>query len=364
MSREVEVKNIQMTATTPEDIQISLGAIGSPSEANSLAKNGGYLSGAVPAKDTDWANIADISHYYRFGNMIPASSTDGANIYFTADAAGVGRTLKTGAKFYQAAAGSTVKKTGTADDWASGDDSAQATSHIITGADDKWKTDDATAANTYAKALSWNDTNDDGYYIDIPVWLRTTSNNAQTIYVYGYACDKSADKEDNDDLYQAVRVAILSDSGTAWTAGTYSADKGCLTLKDGGETLGDQSDTTRAGMYPTHSDDANILDSLNYNQRMSVTGDPAPIYAVSGLGTSNAGAWSTITQNNASYTSESSNMAVATLAAGSGTTFGTPTKLIIRVWLEGEDGNCWNENANQDWNISLKFTKDPLTPST
>ena len=89
MSREVEVKNISMTATTPEDIQLSLGAIGSPSEANSLAANGGYLSSAIPAMDTDWANIADISHYYRFGKLIPASSTDGANVFFTADSAGV-----------------------------------------------------------------------------------------------------------------------------------------------------------------------------------------------------------------------------------------------------------------------------------
>ena len=31
MSREVEVQNIQMTATVPEDIQISLGKIGTTS---------------------------------------------------------------------------------------------------------------------------------------------------------------------------------------------------------------------------------------------------------------------------------------------------------------------------------------------
>ena len=172
MSREVEVQNIQMTATTPEDIQISFGAIGSPSEANSLAANGGYLTGAVPAVDTDWANIGDISHYYRFGKLIPASSTDGENVFFTADAVGVGRTMKTGAKFYQAAAGATAYGTGTAAAVSNNDD-ASATAHIVENGDDTWGTN--AENNGYTPSTAWNATNDDGYYVDIPVWLRTSA---------------------------------------------------------------------------------------------------------------------------------------------------------------------------------------------
>ncbi len=369
MSREVEVKNIQMTATTPEDIQLSLGAIGSPSEANSLAANGGYLSGAVPAKDTDWANIADISHYYRFGKLIPASSTDGENVFFTADAAGVGRGLKTGAKFYQAAAGSTAYGTGT-NGAVNSNDNASAVAHIVTAATDKWGT--GGEGDTYSKSTAWNVTNDDGYYVDIPVWLRTSSSNAQTVYVYGFACDKTEEnKEDADDLYKAVRVAILSDSGDAWAAGTYSANKGCLTLADGGDLYSAaDDDAERASKYPAYSNSPNILDSDNYNgdgtntnrSKTTATGretNDGKIYAVSAYGESNIGAtWTAITQNDASATNSNS---VITLPAGSGSTFGAAKKLVIRVWLEGEDGNCWNENANQDWNISLKFTKDPLT---
>jgi hypothetical protein len=359
MSREVEVKSIQMSATTPEDIQISLGAIGSPSETNALSANGGFLTGAAPAADTDWANIADISNYYGFGKLIPASSTTGENIFYTADAAGVGRTLKTGAAFYQAAAGATQYQPGGTTVWTSGiATSTAATAHRYSDTTDRSTTWEDT---TYVASTAWNVTNDDGYYVDIPVWLRTSSSNNQTIYVYGYACDLSEeDNDDDDDLYQAVRVAILS-ATTTNNVESYAADKGCLTLADGGDLIGDQSDTTRAGMYPTYSDDENILDSDNYNLRQSVTGDPTPIYAVSGTGTSNAGAWTTITQNNGAEGND-----VAILAAGDGATFGEPTKLIIRVWLEGEDGNCWNKNANQDWNISLKFTKDPLeaTPTT
>lgn len=348
MSREVEVKSIQMTATTPEDIQLSFGAIGDASEDNSLAKSGGYLTGEAPAVDTDWANIGDISHYYRFGKLIPASSTNGVDVYFTADSAGVGRTMKTGAKFYQAVAGGTAYGTGTAAA-VSGNDDASAVAHRVTGSDDKWKTGET--GDTYSASTAWNLTNDDGYYVDIPVWLRTSSSNAQTIYVYGFACDYTEEnKDDTDDLYKAVRVAILNDD--------YTVNKGCLTLADGGDLYSDaDDDAERASMYPAYSNSSNILDSDNYNGR--TTGVSSGIYAVSGTGTGNAGAWATITQNNGDNTNN-----VATLVAGTGATFGTPTKLIIRVWLEGEDGNCWNENANQDWNISLKFTKDPLTAST
>ena len=373
MSREVEVKNIQMTATTPEDIQLSLGAIGSPSETNALSANGGFLTGDAPAVDTDWSNIADISNYYGFGKLIPASSTTGENIFYTADAAGVGRTLKTGAKFYQAAAGATQYQPGGTTAWSSGiATSTAATAHRYADATDRSTT---WAGTTYVPSTAWNVTNDDGYYVDIPVWLRTSSSNAQTIYVYGFACDKTEEtKNDTDDLYKAVRVAILSDNVTTFAAGTYSADKGCLRLADGGDLYSDaDDDTERASKYPEYSNSATILDSDNYNGDGTNTNRSATtakgrvanddkIYAVSAYGANNVGAtWTAITQNDASYTSDSDNNAVATLAAGSGATFGAPTKLIVRVWLEGEDGNCWNENANQDWNISLKFTKDPLT---
>lgn len=356
MSKEVEVKNISMTATVPEDIQLSLGAITNAGEDVSLAKNTGFLTGATattPASDYDWSNIADISNYYGFGKLIPASSTDGLNVFYTADASGVGRTLKTGAKIYQAAAGATQYQPGGTTAWSAGIGTSTATTaHIYTDATDKSTT---WAGTTYTPSTAWNVTNDDGYYVDIPIWLRTSSSNAQTIYVYGYACDKTEENQsDSDDLYKAVRVAILS-ATTTNNVESYAADKGCLTLKDGGDTIGSQDDNDRASKYPTHSDDNNILDSNNYNGRASGSG----INAISGLGTSNAGEWGTITQNNGASGSD-----VAELAAGTGSTFGTPSKLIVRIWLEGEDENCWNMNAGQDWNISLKFTKDPLTAST
>ena len=381
MSREVEVQNIQMTATTPEDIQISLGTIGSTataaSEAETYTLAGGTgilvnssnvvtaprvdhtVAGYTESKydDLDWSNIADISKYYQFGRLIPASSTNGVNVYFTPDAAGNGRTLKAGAGFYQAAAGITEYKYDTSgktySSTASGD-SAKATAYV----DNTSGGNDATWSGTaYTVSTSWTDTNDDGYYIDIPVWLRTSSTVDTPIYVTGYVTDKTEENnEDTDDLYKAVRVAIIKDDGTA--------DLGCLTLADGKDQYVNPvtGQVEHYAMFPKAGNAANILDSGNYNgvgKRSTDTG----IFAVSGTTvTANATTGmgepthDEITQNNGTA-------AVATLAAGTGKTYGAPTKLIIRVWLEGEDVNCWNENAGQDWNIALKFSKEAL-PAT
>lgn len=170
------------------------------------------------------------------------------------------------------------------------------------------------------------------------MWLRTTSNDSVNVYVSGFVTDKTEeDLGDTDDLYKAVRVAILTGAG--------AANNGCLTLADGGDTL------ATTGKYPEYNNSTNILDSDNYNNRSGVA---SGIFAVSAASTP---AWSEISQNNATAS-------IASLNPGTGTQYGAATKLIIRVWLEGEDGNCWNDNAGQDWNISLKFSKDPLTANT
>ena len=360
MSREVEVKNIQMTATTPEDIQISLGTITSHTEAVSLAKNTGYLTdtdGAIaPTSDYDWSNTADISHYYQFGKLIPASSNNGNNIFFTPDASGVGRTMKDGATFYQAASGLTAYGTGTAAAVSSNDD-ASTKAHIVTGNSDTW------ASATYSESTAWNVTNDDGYYVDIPIWLRTTSLNDQTIYVTGYVTDKTAETNDNadaDDLYKAVRVAVLGGETDATAGITTGSGTGLVVLKDCG-AFADLSTATYYANKPNMTSEFGILDSDNYsgtgtsnksgtNAVGRMSSPDGEIYGISAV----APTYTKITYNDGSS-------AVVTIPGATDSSApGTAKKLIIRVWLEGEDGNCWNENANQDWNISLKFTKDPL----
>lgn len=366
MSREVEVNGIQMTATTPEDIQISLGEISGHSETVSLAMNNGYLknnSGAsIPTNDFDWSNSADISKYYKFGNLIPASSNNGANIFFTPDASGVGRTMKDGAKYYQAAAGLTAYGTGT-DAAVSSNDDASAKAYIITGADDTWRTG---TSDSYSKATAWNITNDDGYYIDIPVWLRTTSLNTQDIYVTGYVLDKTVDTDDDrdtDDLYKAVRVAVLGTETSVPNGTSLGAGTGCLVLKDANVTYAELNNATFYENKPNMSSEYGILDSDNYSA--TGTDNKSGINNLTGRMNIPDGkiyGMSATTPTLTEITYNDGDDKVCTLpAAASSATKGDAVKLVIRVWLEGEDGNCWNENAGQDWNIALKFTKDALT---
>jgi len=364
MSREVEVKNIQMTATVPEDIQISLGHLqyvagGETNVTQATAKNftgltdnQGILKPASEARADngnveqpltgtdaismlDWSSSADISQYYRLGKIMPASSTTGANIFFTPDAAGVGKSLKSGAKYFQAADMTTAfawDTTGKTFKSGGNSDSAMTTLHAIdktTRAEDKWGTGEETEGNPkYATAEEWYDTNDDGYYVDIPVWFRSSAKEDINLSVDAYVTTNAA--KDDDDLYLAARAVILYNSTPAINA-TPAATSNLLRIRQ--DAL---------------SEDKSIVDFM---YTTNASGD-----AVNAVDADN---------KTATYTdaTEYTGTGLVTVPAGTGNAYGTPTKAIIRVWLEGEDPNCWNQNAGQNFNISLKFSKDDLSPA-
>jgi len=370
MSREVEVKNIKMTATVPEDIQISLGHLVDFTTANAgdakvsdastftgLSGNQGILKkadGASNADDgnvmapynsndavsaLDWASSADISEYYRLGKIIPASSIDGQNIYFTPDAAGVGKSLKAGARYYQAAditGAYKLNADGTAYASNGTGDSAKTTLHAIndvTEANDKWN-DGVTAPskegaitdNKYATGTEWNATNDDGYFVDIPIWLRSSAQSELTLAVDAYVTTTQA--KDNDDLYCAARAVILYND-------TVDENGGYTTAPATGDT---------SNLLRIRQDNYIGNSIVDYMYTTNATGD-----AVNGTDGTYA--------NAVEYTGTT----YLKVAAGANNTYGPMTKAIVRVWLEGEDPNCWNTNAGQDFNITLKFTKDDLS---
>lgn len=327
MSREVEVNNIQLTATTPEDIQISLGEITDHSVSTSLAKNTGYLAvsegkaTAPSTNDFDWSNTADISHYYSFGKLIPASSDTGASIFFTPDANGIGQTVKTNARYYTAVAGTTVTN------------NYNATSHIKTATE--W---------TPSGAVGWDATNDDGYYIDIPVWFRTSSTAGANLSVKAYVVDRNEITGFGDDtsgtathkeLYRAVRVAILNPNGTA-----AASSGNLIPVADGNAT----------GITDPYAG-GSVLDWYTATSTSGTT----PAIAHGGAISAVANETATYNANPTVYTAGTT---VATVPAGTGRAYGNPTQIIVRVWLEGEDPDCYNETAGQDWSISLKFINE------
>jgi hypothetical protein len=336
MSREVEVQNIRMTATVPEDLQISLGEITNGSNSNNLGDSTSFLAmdGTAVKAPTDcddddpfdWSNTADISKYYQFGKLIPASSTTGASVFYTADAANVGKTLKTGA---------TANAT-----------TDSATAHAFTAQNaDGWYagTGDYASSGAYTTASAHDTTNDDGYYIDIPVWLRTSSTTSPSVYVTGYVKKGTGTTdEDTDNLYKAVRVAVLNSSGQA--AG------GVLDLNDGNAYAIAQSGINT------------IIDSDIADGNFTITkGQGASGYsALTTAGAMSASSYGDVVVNKGATS-------IGTLTAKTSSTtsqYAAGTKFIIRVWLEGDDVNCWNANAGQDWDISLKFMTSelPATP--
>lgn len=371
MSREVEVKNISMTATTPEDVQISLGHLTDPTggyvDNTGLLKNSAGTAGAdngtaveplagnTDEAMLDWSNSIEITEYYRLGKIIPASSTTGANIWFTPNATGVGKTVDGSATYYQATNGKTgiaesTVRTGSTDALAS-------TLHAITtetAASDVWNT--GADGDSYVVSTGWNHTNNDGYYVDIPVWLRTSSTAGVTLSLDAYVIPKTIDFDTNsedavnnyNDLYKAARVAIIPDvADTATDANVETQVNKLVDLKNG------FNESTHANLDNGFTGTADIV---NFYGRDIATG----LELASQQGTYDAAAGAALANYDAASKANNTGVMVNLTASankGTGQGYGAAKKYYIRVWLEGEDPECWNANAGQDFTISLKFSK-------
>ena len=343
MSREVEVQNIKLTASVPEDLQISLGKLSTADgSGHGYADNYGVLvksssstnanNGGVDAPGTVseyWANTVDVSKYYALGTILPASSTDGQDVFFTPDAAGVGKNLKTGAKFYTAVDNASIQSDSTGTP-ASGKEYTQtyeATLHAFTASD---KTDGTISqAWTPDLATAYNVTNDAGYFVDIPVWIRSGAKEDVNLAVDAYVTTNST--VDGDDLYLAARAVIL-DEAKANTSKLLEIKKNNFASL---ESIVDF-------MYSTNASGEAVA---------SLTNTTDPVYG-------------TVTHYTGSPLTVATTDTFKVAKAGANENYGAATKVWVRVWLEGEDPNCWNDNAGQDFNICLKFTKDTLTQNT
>lgn len=338
MSREVEVKNIKLTASVPEDMQISLGKLSTADgSGNGYMNNYGVLvkadgetnanNGRVAApRDVieDWASTVDVSKYYALGTILPASSTDGQDVFFTPDAAGVGKNLKTGAKFYTAVNNAATEGDSSDTTGKEYTGTYETTLHAFTTSDKVDGGATITQAWTPDAATAYNVTNDSGYYVDIPVWIRSGAKEAVTLGVDAYVTTNST--VDGDDLYLAARAVIL-DANKTNTSKLLEIKKNNFSSL---ESIVDFMASTNAS-----------------GEAVASLSGTDPVYG---------------TQPH--YTGAKLTDTFQVAAAGANENYGAATKVWVRVWLEGEDPNCWNDNAGQDFNISLKFTKDALTQNT
>lgn len=279
MSREVEVTGIKLTATTPQTIEISLGQA---TTSNTLTHG---VEATAPNSDDMWTHTAATGSVYQdFGKLIPVSSVDGFNMFYTEKA------TENGKKVSDVPNPFTKAETAVGWEFKEGGKSAE-TGAVVNAAE--------------------NDGS--GYYLDIPVWFRTTSTDAVTIGLE-VEIKNSSDDDTKSVLYKAARVAILPETKSAQKV---FSETGAKYYKDGKAVA-----TAGATLAASYGD-------VSAATEATVTGGKV--------------------------TNPDAATQVATVTASTGTGYGGAVKYYIRVWLEGEDEACWNANAGQDFVINLKF---------
>lgn len=279
MSREVEVTGIKLTATTPQTIEISLGQA---TTSNTLTHG---VEATAPNSDDMWTHTAATGSVYQdFGKLIPVSSVDGFNMFYTEKA------TENGKKVSDVPNPFTKAETAVGWEFKEGGKSAE-TGAVVNAAE--------------------NDGS--GYYLDIPVWFRTTSTDAVTLGLE-VEIKNSSDDDTKSVLYKAARVAILPETKSAQKV---FSETGAKYYKDGKAVA-----TAGATLATSYGD-------VSAATEATVTGGKV--------------------------TNPDAATQVATVTASTGTGYGDAVKYYIRVWLEGEDEACWNSNAGQDFVINLKF---------
>ena len=351
-NREVSGDNMQISMETPEYVQISPGkttdvVLNAQGDLLVLS-NSGAVSEPDVSSDYDWSNYLDVSNYYCFGKLIPASSVSGEQIIFTPDAVQTGRELKGDARFIRAdgKTDNDLRQTAGKEDANDPDtDSLMASTYAYRSQNEKNEAEYWTGYRGYTK---WYNTNDDGYYVDIPIWLRSNAAEDVPLTVQGYVTRKDGsilnDEDPTDEaIYKAVRIAILTEAGEA---AAYKADSE------------NEDSSTAHNIIPLTNgvEGDSILDSYNYTVTRDTTNtrDNDKLFGLQMSGTDPAVVCSY--QEYKAYDKDNDRI-IKLIAPDEDSEWGRAEKLIVRTWLDGEDMDCWNETAGQDWCICLSFLK-------
>ena len=308
MNKTAEVTGLQMSATAGDSLEISLGEI-----------SGGAI--VAPAIDsTSWKNAIQIGEVYdTVGKLKPASSNNALTLYTVPDA-----------DIYSG--GTAVNSTATV---------SKALKNNMANL-----TVDSTANNTFSQS---NESAHEGYFVDIPMWIRTTSKDeSRNIY-----CTVNITDDDNKDLKKAVRVAIIPVGNGVSTSGS----DGIKDLALPGYTAEENSATVAQTTSNTVlSGNSKIFGMTNSTHKGKVIGS--------------SGTYSTVVTDNlptietaATNPTADSNTVVFMIPADATANSYSGVSFIARVWLEGESTFCSDLTAGQDWNIDFHFSLDPIPAS-
>lgn len=295
MNKEVEMTGLSMTASVGEGMEIALAEVADDNKITTPS-----IDTPSDEKINSWGSAVVVGDYYeKIGLLNPASSVDGVKLFDVTKASNSGK--KAGG--YKA---------------------------IDTTVDSsKVKTTARITLSEGTAVVSDSAEESKGYYVDIPVHLRTnkTGDGDSPIYCKLIIKNQKIDEqgkyadltaEEKSELYKAVRVAFIKESGDA-SGKIFGIDNDYYT--DTKAVVDDQQATATANLGDV---DVTITDAVTSASFDDIKG------VDSGL--------------------------VIPLAAGAGK-YGH-LDFTVRVWLEGESESCFNENSGQSWNIDLAFSLD------
>lgn len=283
MNKEVQMTGLNMTATVGEGMEISLAGV--DASDNITAPTTAHPDDTETEKG--WKSAVVVDEYYStIGKFKPASSTTGVMLFDALNSSDAGRKAS---KFTDITSAENAK--------------------VKASLRDKIKT---------GTEITVDEANS-GYYVDIPVYLRTNKSGTDSEDIYYKMIISPLDKDgkastaDTDTLYKAVRVAFMAPDGKTNLAGEqiFAVDNNYYESRKAVSAADTKSDVT-----------------VNQNAT-AATGKLEDITAAdSGLDIP---------------------------LAKDGDNYGH-LDFIVRVWLEGESESCYNEKSGQSWNIDLAFT--------
>lgn len=287
MNKEVQMTGLNMTATVGEGMEISLACVDASDKIT--APTDAAAHPADTEKEKGWKSAVVVDEYYSsIGKFKPASSTTGVKLFDALNSSDAGRKAS---KFTDITSTENAKVKATLRD-------------TIT-------------AGTEITV----DEDNSGYYVDIPVYLRTNKSGTGSEDIYykmvisplGKDGKDSTVEAETDTLYKAVRVAFMEPDGSKNLAGTQIF----------------------------------AVDNEYYESGKAVSADGTKSAVTVNLDATSA------TEKLENITAADSGLEIP--LAQNGENYGH-LDFIVRVWLEGESESCYNEKSGQSWNIDLAFT--------
>lgn len=291
MNKEVQMTGLNMTATVGEGMEISLASV--DASDNITAPTTAHPDDTETEKG--WKSAVVVDEYYStIGKFKPASSTTGVTLFDAVNSSDAGRKAS---KFTDITSAENAK--------------------VKASLRDKIKT---------GTEITVDEANS-GYYVDIPVYLRTNKSGTDSEDIYYKMIISPLDKDgkastaDTDTLYKAVRVAFMAPDGKTNLAGEQIF----------------------------------AVDNNYYESRKAVSAaDTKSDVTVNQNATAATGKLEDITAADSGLDIE---------LANNGENYGH-LDFTVRVWLEGESTSCYNDKSGQSWNIDLAFSLGEFDTAT